>query len=99
MKSAYTVINNVFYLKNSKALKLLRNEENVGREIEQIMVEINSAKTQDFVSIWGLIKNKEFRWPLITSLGLVITQQISGINAVIIKYCRVIKAEKKYKKV
>ncbi len=75
-------------------MKFLRNEENVGGEIEQIMVEINSANTQNFVSIWGLIKNKEFRWPLATSLCLVITQQISGIKAVIIKYCSAIKAIK-----
>ncbi|PVD35462.1 hypothetical protein C0Q70_02425 [Pomacea canaliculata] len=58
-----------------KALVWLRGTEDIGEELEEIRV--------DKFSVADLFKNAELRWPLIISLMLQLSQQFSGINAVI----------------
>ncbi len=69
-------------------MELLRNDKNVSSEIDEILNEVNSSSSSssDNVSIIGLFKSNELRWPLITSLLLQVIQQLCGINAVRITY-------------
>jgi hypothetical protein len=55
---------------------LLRADNDVDDEMEQIMHEINQSKDHGYISIIGLFKSKELRWPLYTSLGLHAIQQV-----------------------
>ncbi len=45
--------------------------------------ELNSSSdSNENTSIIGLFRMKELRWPLITSLVIQVSQQLSGVNAV-----------------
>lgn len=43
--------------------------------------ELNSSSSEN-TSIIGLFTTKELRWPLVTSLVIQVSQQLSGVNAV-----------------
>jgi MFS family permease len=66
----------------TKALKSLRNSNNVSNEIEEISLEAKDSNTDESVTLKELFTLKELRWPLITGLILNLTQQLCGINAV-----------------
>jgi hypothetical protein len=76
----------MFYYNNQQktALRLLRNNKDVKIELDEIDSEmkINEDETNKNLSIIGLFRTKECRWPLIVSVTLQIAQQLSGINAV-----------------
>jgi hypothetical protein len=66
-----------------EALSRLRNTREVGDEMEQMLSEKNSSKSdQEHVSIVKLFTLPELRWPLMTGLALQLAQQLCGINAV-----------------
>ena len=67
----------------TKALKLLRNSDDVSSEIEEINLESKASNSsEEAVSLKELFTSQQLRWPLITGLVLNITQQLCGINAV-----------------
>jgi len=66
----------------TKALKSLRNSNNVSNEIEEISLEAKDSNTDESVTLKELFTLKELRWPLITGLILNLTQQLCGINAI-----------------
>ena len=61
--------------------------------MDEMIKEKNSeSRSDEAVSFKDLFTLKEFRWPLITSLVLQLTQQLSGINAVnLFSYVELIK--------
>ena len=68
-----------------KALKKLRNSNDVETEIDNMKAEINKeSKNSSSVSMAQLFVRPELRWPLITGLVIQVSQQLCGINAVII---------------
>ena len=59
--------------------------------MDAMIKEKNSeSRSDEAVSFKDLFTLKEFRWPLITSLVLQLTQQLSGINAVFHLYTHVL---------
>lgn len=65
-------------------LQRLRNKVDVEDEIEE-MIKENKESSSDggsSVSFKELFTIREYRWPLITSLTLQLTQQLCGINAI-----------------
>jgi len=67
----------------TKALKLLRNSDDVSSEIEEINLESKASNSsEEAVSLKELFTSQQLRWPLITGLVLNITQQLCGINAI-----------------
>lgn len=66
----------------TKALKSLRNSNDVSDEIEEINLEARDSNTDEGVSLKELFTLKELRWPLLTGLILNLTQQLCGINAI-----------------
>ena len=71
---------------------LLRGDNDVDDEMEQIMHEINQSNDHGYISIIGLFKSKELRWPLYTSLGLHAIQQVIFILILLIKQNNILKA-------
>lgn len=69
-----------------KALKILRNTDDVDSEFDDLLYESKNASSGDSenVSIIGLFRSVECRWAIITAIVLHVVQQFSGINAVII---------------
>ena len=66
-----------------KALKLLRNNNDVEDEIEEIRNEGGYYENEKSFSIIDVLcRQKSLRWPLITSITVHLAQQLSGINAV-----------------
>lgn len=65
-------------------LKRLRNKVDVEDEIEEMIKESkeNGSDSASTISFKELFTLREFRWPLITSLTLQLTQQLCGINAI-----------------
>jgi len=61
----------------------LRNSQDVEDEIEEIRNEGGNYGNEKSLSIIDVLcRNKNLRWPLITSITIHLTQQLSGINAV-----------------
>lgn len=62
----------------------LRNTNNVSYEIEQINLEADDScgSGDESISLFQLLKLKDYRMPLFTGLILQLTQQLCGINAV-----------------
>ena len=63
----------------------MRNTDDVEIELDELISETKGAnldETEETISVIGLFKNVDTRMPIITSLVLHITQQMSGINAV-----------------
>ena len=81
-------------LQRTKGLQLLRHNEDVDAELEEMRRETYAVKEETGgdgeqstsvsknVSMCGLFCKRELRWPMITSLCVQITQQLCGINAV-----------------
>lgn len=64
-------------------LQRLRNNVNVEDEIEELVRESKeSGNSNESVSFGELFSITEYRWPLITSLLIQLTQQLCGINAI-----------------
>lgn len=63
-------------------LKRLRNKTDVEDEIDEIVKESKESSSDSAVGFKDLFTLKEYRWPLITSLTLQLTQQLCGINAI-----------------
>ncbi|KAL7675055.1 hypothetical protein ACOME3_001323 [Neoechinorhynchus agilis] len=64
------------------ALRKLRRREDVEDELEVIEREANSSESVGKVSFRSILKIKEYRWPLITTIVILTCQALSGINAV-----------------
>ena len=63
----------------------MRNTDDVEIELDELISETkgsNLDENEETISVIGLFKNVDTRMPIITSLVLHITQQMSGINAV-----------------
>jgi hypothetical protein len=70
-------------------LSFLRNTLEVESELDDLLAEAKGSGDDDSgtVGMITLFRSRETRWPIITSLIIHITQQLSGINAVkIINY-------------
>ncbi|XP_074162453.1 solute carrier family 2, facilitated glucose transporter member 5 [Sminthopsis crassicaudata] len=65
-----------------KALKKLRDSDNVEAEIEEIHMEDEMEKAAGRVSVLKLFTIKSLRWQLISIIILMAGQQLSGVNAV-----------------
>ncbi|XP_007493090.1 solute carrier family 2, facilitated glucose transporter member 5 isoform X1 [Monodelphis domestica] len=65
-----------------KALKKLRNSDNVEAEMEEIRLEDELEKAAGQVSVLNLFSTKAIRWQLISIIALMAGQQLSGINGV-----------------
>ena len=64
-------------------LQRLRNNVNVEDEMDELVRESKESGNSDQnVSFGELFTSQEYRWPLITSLILQLTQQLCGINAI-----------------
>lgn len=66
-----------------KALIWLRKDENVSDEIEEMRHEIEKSKQSAQFHFTDLFRRRELLTPLVISLVLQLSQQFSGINAVI----------------
>jgi hypothetical protein len=85
MQIIFNFITYTLYLDKNffEALQKIRYEDNVEEEIQEMLQEANtSGSSSENISILGLFKDAELRWPLITTLTLQVTQQLCGINAV-----------------
>ena len=69
-----------------KALQSLLNREHVEYELVDLRTELNLAMNTSSdassMTMWGVLRKAELRWPLITALTMQITQQLCGINAI-----------------
>jgi len=66
-----------------KALKMLRNSNDVNADLREIYQEANpNGSSNDTVTMKHLFTSRELRWPLLTSIVIQMSQQLSGINAV-----------------
>lgn len=65
----------------AQSLRKLRQSNDIEGELVEIQQE-EAASNKENLSILQVLSSTEFRWPLITSLVLNATQQLSGINAV-----------------
>lgn len=68
--------------KAEKALIWLRETEDVGEDIDEMKREAETQTRMPEFAFMDLFRNKFFREPLIISVVLQLTQQLSGINAV-----------------
>uniref|UniRef100_G3VH94 Solute carrier family 2, facilitated glucose transporter member 5 n=2 Tax=Sarcophilus harrisii TaxID=9305 RepID=G3VH94_SARHA len=68
--------------KARKALKKLRNSDNVDAEMEEIHMENEMEKTAGRISLLKLFTTKSLRWQLISIIVLMAGQQFSGVNAI-----------------
>lgn len=66
-----------------KALIWLRDTDDVGEELEEMRSEAEKQKRMQKFAFMDLFRDKLLREPLIISVVLQLTQQFSGINAVI----------------
>lgn len=66
-----------------KALIWLRDTDDVGEELEEMRSEAKKQKRMQKFAFMDLFRDKLLREPLIISVVLQLTQQFSGINAVI----------------
>jgi hypothetical protein len=65
----------------AQVLRKLRQSNDIEAELVEIQEEETAASKQD-LGFGQVLFSSEFRWPLITSLALNASQQLSGINAV-----------------
>jgi hypothetical protein len=76
------------YILFFKALIFLRKTKDVDLEMEELTAEAKGSGKEDTdenITIIGLFKSLDCRWPIITSIVIHVTQQLCGINAVSIK--------------
>lgn len=65
------------------ALRRLRNSSNVEDDVEDMRVEERAQQGESQISMWQLITSRSLRLPLIISIVMQLSQQLSGINAVL----------------
>ena len=65
-----------------KALKKLRNSEDVSSEIEEIQNEEQNNDSETNYSIWQLLKSSDLRLCLVVCICLHLSQQLSGMVAI-----------------
>ncbi|XP_033096081.1 glucose transporter type 1-like isoform X2 [Anneissia japonica] len=66
-----------------KALKLLRNTVNVSADISEMQVEYEEEQKEEKISVLQLLKMRSLRLPLIISVVMQLSQQLSGITGVL----------------
>ncbi|XP_072047277.1 solute carrier family 2, facilitated glucose transporter member 3-like [Amphiura filiformis] len=69
--------------KAETALEWFRGNKDVENDIAEMTTEYEKEKSEEKVSIIGLITSKALRRPLVISIVLQLSQQFSGINAVL----------------
>lgn len=83
----------VFYAKFRAALVRLRNSGDIGDEIEDMRGEREVMKAEVKTSLGTMLNTPLLRWALTISVLMMISQQITGINAVrllllmLLKHC------------
>ncbi|GFS04366.1 solute carrier family 2, facilitated glucose transporter member 1 [Elysia marginata] len=65
------------------AMRWLRNSDDIAEDFDAITTERNEHRNAPKMKVGDLIRNHELRWPLIICIVLQMSQQFSGINAVI----------------
>ncbi|KAI8994334.1 general substrate transporter [Gaertneriomyces semiglobifer] len=72
---------------NQEALRVLRCVRPESTSEEELMDELKAIRAtsqshEDEISVWAMVKTREYRSPLVIALGLQMLQQLSGINTV-----------------
>ncbi len=65
-----------------RALEKFRKSKDVSDELDAIKAESRESKSNRPLTICELLKSRELKWPLITSIVIQLIQQLCGINAV-----------------
>lgn len=71
-----------FKLCNSLALKRFRATQNVEEDVEEMKAEQRAHSQEERMSMLQLVRSPTLRMPLIISIVIQLSQQLSGINAV-----------------
>ncbi|XP_071945587.1 solute carrier family 2, facilitated glucose transporter member 1-like isoform X2 [Antedon mediterranea] len=79
----YLLINKDQPKEAEKALKRLRNLNDVSYDINEMQAEYDNEQKEDKVSVKQLFQMKSLRLPLIISIVMQLSQQLSGINGVL----------------
>ena len=72
-----------FFSINNKALRRLRASNQVEEDIEEMRAEERAQQSESSISVMELICSPTLRAPLIIGIVMQLSQQLSGINAVI----------------
>jgi len=65
----------------AQSLRILRQTHLIEGELDEIEREEATAAVEN-ISLYHILISERFRWPLLTSIGLNVVQQLSGINTV-----------------
>ncbi|XP_065896574.1 solute carrier family 2, facilitated glucose transporter member 1-like [Dysidea avara] len=65
-----------------ETLKHLRNTDDVSHELEEMKAELSELQSRPRLGLLDLIREPWMRWPLLISIGLHMSQQLSGINGI-----------------
>ena len=65
-----------------KALKKLRNTDDINEELDEIKAESNTARNSTSMSVLQLLKTSNLRLALFVTICMHLSQQLSGINAI-----------------
>lgn len=65
-----------------KALQVLRGTEDVNQDLLEMKAESNAGNKEDSLSIIDLFRTSSLRMPLLISVVMQLSQQLSGINAI-----------------
>merc|ERR1711988_1206747 len=65
-----------------KALKKLRNTDDINEELDEIKAESNTARDSTSLSVLQLLKTPNLRLALFVTICMHLSQQLSGINAI-----------------
>lgn len=66
----------------TKALKKLRNTDDIDEELDDIKAEANASSNTTSLSIWQLLRTPNLRLALFVTVCMHLSQQLSGINAI-----------------
>ena len=89
MSETYTIFADLYtYLIHSLiiALSWFRGHTEVSGEVNEMTTEYQKEKQEEHVTILGLLTSKSLRRPLVISIVMQFSQQLSGINAVSLNY-------------
>lgn len=65
------------------ALRWLRQTDDVGAELQALQAEVEASLQMQELRTVDLVRRRNLRRPLIVAVGVMLAQQLSGINAVI----------------
>ncbi|KAM3876245.1 solute carrier family 2, facilitated glucose transporter member 9-like [Diretmus argenteus] len=65
-----------------KALRRFLGKEDVTAELQEIQAENQTQNNLQVASVLGLLKNRAFRWQIITVIIIMACLQLSGVNAI-----------------